>query len=113
MKSPAPGDADFPGADDTAADAPVPDLEQVAGNTSRKLLILVGAGAILLYLFNATPIGRQIRDWDTLAGIFNAPGWRGVPVRILSLPVASCRCSPASCRWAPSVSCSSMRRVRA
>lgn len=77
MKSPAPGDADFPGADDTAADAPVPDLEQVAGNTSRKLLILVGAGAILLYLFNATPIGRQIRDWDTLAGIFNAPGWRG------------------------------------
>ena len=54
MKSPAPGDADFPGADDTAADAPVPDLEQVAGNTSRKLLILVGAGAILLYLANKT-----------------------------------------------------------
>jgi uncharacterized membrane protein YdjX (TVP38/TMEM64 family) len=80
MTSPAPGGADFPGTDetdDTAADAPVPDLEQVAGNTSRKLLILVGAGAILLYVFNATPIGRQIRDWDTLAAIFNAPGWRG------------------------------------
>ena len=63
--------------DDTLADAPIPDLEQVATSTSRKLLILLCVGAILLYVFNATPIGRQIRDWDTLAGIFNTEDFRG------------------------------------
>lgn len=62
---------------DLGADTPVPDLEQVATNTSRKLLVLLGVGAILLYLFNATPVGRQIRDWDTLASLFDTPDWRG------------------------------------
>ena len=55
------------------ADAPIPDLEQVATNTTRKLLILLSIGAVLLYVFNATPIGKQIRDWDTLASVFNTP----------------------------------------
>lgn len=77
MKPLPPDTDDAPGGDDTAADAPIPDIEQVATNTSRKLLVLLCIGAILLYLFNATPIGRQIRDWDTLASIFNTPDWRG------------------------------------
>lgn len=63
--------------DEILADAPIPDLEQVATSTSRKLLILLCIGAILLYVFNATSIGRQIRDWDTLAGIFNTKDFRG------------------------------------
>ena len=63
--------------DETAADAPIPDLEQVATNTSRKLLVLLGIGAILLYVFNFTPLGRQIRDWDTLVAIFKTQDLRG------------------------------------
>lgn len=63
--------------DETLADAPIPDLEQVAASTSRKLLILLCIGAILLYVFNATPIGKQIRDWDALAGIFTTKDLRG------------------------------------
>lgn len=74
---PSGGNSVEPPEDETATDAPIPDLEQVATNTSRKLLVVLCVGAILLYLLNATPVGRQIRDWDTLAGIFDTPDWRG------------------------------------
>ena len=50
------------------------ELEQVAENTSRKLLILLGIGALLLLLIHATPFGGQFRNWDALAHTFEGGG---------------------------------------
>ena len=50
------------------------DLEQVAENTSRKLLILLGIGALILLLIHATPFGDQFRNWDALARTFEGGG---------------------------------------
>ncbi len=60
--------------EDSLADTPIQELEQVAENTSRKLLILLAIGAILFIVLNTTPIGQQVRDWDTLARIFSTGG---------------------------------------
>ena len=49
-------------------------LEQVAENTSRKLLILLGIGALILLLIHTTPVGQQFRNWDTLAHTFEGGG---------------------------------------
>ena len=60
--------------EDSLADTPIQELEQVAENTSRKLLILLAIGAILFIVLNTTPIDQQVRDWDTLARIFSTGG---------------------------------------
>ena len=49
-------------------------LEQVAENTSRKLLILLGIGALMLLLIHTTPFGQQFRNWDALAHTFKGGG---------------------------------------
>ena len=50
------------------------ELEQVAENTSRKLLILLGIGALILLLIHTTPFGEQFRNWDALAHTFEGGG---------------------------------------
>ena len=50
------------------------DLEQVAQTTSRKLLILLAIGAVILLLIHATPFGEQFRNWDALAHTFEGGG---------------------------------------
>ena len=50
------------------------DLEQVAQTTSRKLLILLAIGALILLLIHATPFGEQFRNWDALAHTFEGGG---------------------------------------
>ena len=50
------------------------DLEQVAQTTSRKLLILLAIGALILLLIHATPFGEQFRNWDALAHSFEGGG---------------------------------------
>ena len=57
--------------EDDAAD---PDIEQVAENTSRKLLTLLAIGAVLLLLIHTTSFGEQIRNWDTLSDLFKGGG---------------------------------------
>ena len=64
-------DADL---DADCAESPAAELEQVAGNTSRKLLILLACGAALLLVINLTPFGKQLRNWDSLAALFAAGG---------------------------------------
>ncbi len=49
-----------------------PDIEQVANNTSRKLLSLLAIGAVLLLLIHTTPFGQHVRNWDTLVDLFVA-----------------------------------------
>jgi uncharacterized membrane protein YdjX (TVP38/TMEM64 family) len=67
-----PNPADQPlDADD---DAPVPDIDQVARNTSRKLLTLLVVGAALLLLIHTTPFGAHVRNWDSLAELFKSGG---------------------------------------
>ncbi|MBK7562914.1 MAG: TVP38/TMEM64 family protein [Propionivibrio sp.] len=55
-------------------DAPAPELEQFAQDTSRKLLILLAVGAALLLVIHATPFGEHVRNWDALAELFKAGG---------------------------------------
>ena len=50
------------------------DLEQVAQTTSRKLLILLAIGAVILLLIHATPFGEQFRNWDALTHTFEGGG---------------------------------------
>ena len=50
------------------------DLEQVAQTTSRKLLILLAIGALILLLIHATPFSEQFRNWDALAHSFEGGG---------------------------------------
>jgi uncharacterized membrane protein YdjX (TVP38/TMEM64 family) len=60
--------------DDMQDDTLVPDIEQVARNTLRKLLTLLGIGAGLLLVIHFTPFGEHVRSWDTLAEVFKAGG---------------------------------------
>ena len=55
-------------------EAQTPDLEQVAQTTSRKLLTLLGIGALILLLIHTTPFGEQLRNWDALTQTFKAGG---------------------------------------
>lgn len=52
------------------------DLEGVTRNTTRKLLTLLVGGAALLFLIHATPLGEQVRNWDSLTALFRAGGLR-------------------------------------
>lgn len=61
---------------ETQEDPTVPEIEQVAQATSRKLLILIGVAAILVFIMQATPLGAQIRDWETITEIVKAGGWK-------------------------------------
>ena len=60
--------------EDDLNESQAPDLEQVARNTSRKLLTLLAIGATLFALIHITPFGKQIRNWDTLTELFRAGG---------------------------------------
>ncbi len=51
-----------------------PELDQVAKDTSRKLLTLLVVGALLLLLIHNTPFGEHVRNWDSLAELFKAGG---------------------------------------
>ena len=55
-------------------EAPAPDLEQVARNTSRKLLVLLAVGAGLLLIIHATPLGDKVRSSEALVGLFKSGG---------------------------------------
>ena len=57
-------------AGEEALAAPAAEIEQVARTTSRKLLTLLVAGGGLLLVLHLTPWGQEIRDWNTLSGIF-------------------------------------------
>jgi uncharacterized membrane protein YdjX (TVP38/TMEM64 family) len=50
------------------------DLDQVAQNTSRKLLILLAAGIALFSVIHMTPLGEQVHSWDRLAELFKTGG---------------------------------------
>ena len=58
----------------SSEEAQLADLEQAAQNTSRKLLTLLAIGAALLLVIHTTTFGEQIRNWDSLAGLFKAGG---------------------------------------
>jgi len=60
--------------EDLPDEAPAPDLEQVARNTSRKLLILLALGAGLLWVIHATPLGEQVRSSEALERLFRSGG---------------------------------------
>jgi len=60
--------------EDLPDEAPAPDLEQVARNTSRKLLILLAVGAGLLWVVHATPLGDQVRSSEALVSLFKSGG---------------------------------------
>ncbi|MFZ4536222.1 TVP38/TMEM64 family protein [Propionivibrio sp.] len=64
-------------------DEQAPDLEQVAQNTSRKLLTLLAIGAILLLVIHTTPFGEQVRNWDSLAELFKAGGFQATVYFVL------------------------------
>ena len=67
-ESDAPERADLDADSDADCDEPpASELDQVAGNTSRKLLILLACGAALLFVIHLTPFGEQVRNWDSLA----------------------------------------------
>ncbi len=72
MTEETPPDAQAP--DELQDDAVVPDIEQVAENTLRKLLILLAIGAGLLLVVHATPFGEHVRSWDSLARLFKDGG---------------------------------------
>ena len=59
---------------DSQDEVPAPDLEQVATNTSRKLLILLAVGAGLLLLIHATPLGDKVRSSEALIRLFKSGG---------------------------------------
>lgn len=63
-----------PEGEEDVTDAASADLDQVAQNTSRKLLALLAVGAILFIVIHATPFGEQIRNWDSLTELFKAGG---------------------------------------
>ncbi len=68
-------DADCDADSDADCDeSPASELDQVADNTSRKLLILLACGAALLFIIHLTPFGEQVRNWDSLAALFAAGG---------------------------------------
>ena len=52
------------------------DIGQVAGNTSRKLLVLLALGAIGFLLIHFTSFGEQLRNWDSLTTLFKGGGLR-------------------------------------
>lgn len=60
--------------DDVQDESSAPDLEQVAQNTSRKLLILLAIGAALFLTIHLTPFGEHVRNWDSLTELFKAGG---------------------------------------
>lgn len=62
------------GIDAATDESEVVELEGAAQNTSRKLLILLVVGALLLVVIHMTPWGQRIRDWDSLAGLFKGGG---------------------------------------
>lgn len=62
--------------EEAQSDAQAAELEQVVQNTSRKLLTLLLIGSALFLVIHFTPLGQQLRDWDTLAELFKAGGWR-------------------------------------
>lgn len=72
MKEDAPLNAES--SDEAEDDTLAPDLEQVAENTLRKLLILLAIGAGLLLVIHATPFGEHVRSWDSLTEMFKAGG---------------------------------------
>lgn len=51
-----------------------PELEQVARNTSRKLLILLAVGIGLLFVVHVTPLGDRVRSSDALVSLFTTGG---------------------------------------
>jgi len=53
---------------------PVPELEQVAQNTSRKLLILLAVGAGLLVVIHSSPLGDRLRSSEALVNLFKTGG---------------------------------------
>lgn len=62
-------------ADEGAGDAAQADeLGRAARTTSRKLLTLLAIGATLFLVIHFTPFGQKIREWDTLAELFEAKG---------------------------------------
>ena len=66
--------SETPDVPENEEDEAATDLEQVAQTTSRKLLTLLGIGAIILLLIHATPFGEQFRNWDALAHTFEGGG---------------------------------------
>ncbi len=50
------------------------DFEQVARNTTRKLLTLLAIGAALLLVIHLTPIGEHVRNLDPLTDLFKRGG---------------------------------------
>lgn len=60
--------------DDLQDDANDSDLDQIARNTSRKLLTLLAVGAALFALIHTTPFGEYVRNWDTLTELFRTGG---------------------------------------
>ena len=62
--------------EDVLEDVQAAEIEQVAQNTSRKLLTLLVIGGVLFLVLHFTPLGRQVRDWDTLASLFKTGGLR-------------------------------------
>lgn len=48
------------------------EIEQATRNTTKKLLVLLAAGGLLFLGLRFTPLGAEIRDWDTLARCFQA-----------------------------------------
>lgn len=69
-------DSVAPETEELLEDPSVPELEQVAQNTSRKLLALIGLAALLFVVMRFTPLGEQLRDWETLTEIVKAGGWK-------------------------------------
>jgi uncharacterized membrane protein YdjX (TVP38/TMEM64 family) len=48
------------------------EIEQATRNTTKKLLVLLAVGSLLFLGLRFTPLGTEIRDWDTLARLFQA-----------------------------------------
>lgn len=63
------------------------ELEQVAENTSRKLLILLGIGALILLLIHTTPLANNSRNWDALAHTFEGGG---IKAELYFVLISSC-----------------------
>jgi uncharacterized membrane protein YdjX (TVP38/TMEM64 family) len=70
MKDAKPG-VDLPGIGD---DTRVPALDEVARQSSRKLLILLGVGLAVLLLMHYTPLGDRIRDRAAISALIDAGG---------------------------------------
>jgi uncharacterized membrane protein YdjX (TVP38/TMEM64 family)/phosphohistidine phosphatase SixA len=50
------------------------EIKLVAQHTSRKALTLLVVGGLLFAMLHFTSLGRQVRDWDTLAAVFRPGG---------------------------------------